>query len=38
MYSCRIRTFINEQQAKTLNDAARLADDFSLTHKNVTFQ
>ena len=28
-----IRTFINEQQAKTLNDAARLADDFSLTHK-----
>ena len=28
-----IRTFVNEQQAKTLNDAARLADDFSLTHK-----
>ena len=28
-----IRTFINEQQAKTLNDAARLVDDFSLTHK-----
>jgi len=28
-----IRTFINEQQAKTLTDAARLADDFSLTHK-----
>ena len=28
-----IRTFINEQHAKTLNDAARLADDFSLTHK-----
>ena len=28
-----IRTFIYEQQAKTLNDAARLADDFSLTHK-----
>ena len=28
-----IRTFINEQQARTLNDAARLADDFSLTRK-----
>ena len=28
-----IRAFINERQAKTLNDAARLADDFSLIHK-----
>ena len=31
-----IRTFIDEQKAETLEDAARLADEFSLSHK-VTF-
>lgn len=30
-----IRTFINEQKAETLEAAARLADDYSLTHKVV---
>ena len=28
-----VRTFINEQKAETLANAARLADDYSLTHK-----
>lgn len=28
-----IRIFINEKKAETLADAARLADDYSLTHK-----
>jgi len=28
-----IRTFIDEQKAETLESAARLADDYSLTHK-----
>ena len=28
-----VRTFINEQRAETLEDAARLADKFSLSHK-----
>lgn len=28
-----VRTFINEQRAETLEDAARLADEFSLSHK-----
>ena len=31
-----VRTFIDEQKAETLEDAARLADEFSLSHK-VTF-
>ena len=30
-----VRTLINEQKAKTLEEAARLADDYSLTHKVV---
>ncbi|PFX11776.1 hypothetical protein AWC38_SpisGene24381 [Stylophora pistillata] len=30
-----VRTFINEQKAETLEEAARLADDYSLTHKVV---
>ncbi|PFX24909.1 Transposon Ty3-I Gag-Pol polyprotein [Stylophora pistillata] len=30
-----VRTFINEQKAETLEEAARLADDYSLTHKFV---
>ncbi|CAH3156176.1 unnamed protein product, partial [Pocillopora meandrina] len=28
-----VRTFINEQRAETLEDAARLSDEFSLSHK-----
>ena len=28
-----VRTFIDEQKAETLEDAARLADEFSLSHK-----
>ena len=28
-----VRTFIDEQKADTLDNAARLADDYSLTHK-----
>ena len=31
-----VRTFMDEQKAETLEDAARLADEFSLSHK-VTF-
>ena len=31
-----VRTFVDEQKAETLEDAARLADEFSLCHK-VTF-
>lgn len=31
-----VRTFIDKQKAETLEDAARLADEFSLSHK-VTF-
>ena len=27
-----VRTFINEQKAETLEEAARLEDDYSLTH------
>ena len=30
------RTLINDQKAKTLNDATRWADNFSLTHKFST--
>ena len=29
-----VRTFIDEQKAETLENAARLADDYSLTHKD----
>jgi len=29
-----VRTFIDEQKAETLEKAARLADDYSLTHKD----
>ena len=28
-----VRTFINKQKAETLEEAARLADDYSLTHR-----
>lgn len=28
-----VRTFINEQKAEMLEEASRLADDYSLTHK-----
>ena len=32
-----VRPFINEQKAETMEEAARLADDYSLTHK-VAFE
>ena len=30
----RVRTFIDEQKAETLENAARVANDYSLTHKD----
>ena len=34
MHSSSVRTFIDEQKAETLEIAARLADDYTLTHKD----
>lgn len=34
--SDRVVTYINEQKATTISDAAKLADEFVLTHKCFT--